>query len=127
VLGFYKGDYVTALLSLFPDIGLKPNLFPGLFFCFVCVVCFVLCLLCLFCLLWCYSVCFVWCVDSSYTDVHWRSDENRRNFFIQFAKAKKFDPLNPSAWNKYRSKDITSFPVSFSTSSSFAYLIVSRL
>ncbi len=36
---------------------------------------------------------------------HWKSIENRRNFFIEFASQKGFDPLVYGNWDK-RKKEI---------------------
>ncbi len=37
---------------------------------------------------------------------YWKSTENQRNFFIEFASTKGFDPLIPSNWKNVTYRDI---------------------
>jgi hypothetical protein len=82
----YKGSFIRALLDVFPDIGLDQTKFaivPRKFFFF----------------LFCFSVTF----EKErkilrITDHYWQNIDNRRNFFIEVARSKGFDPLVAKSW-----------------------------
>ncbi len=50
----------------------------------------------------------IWCNDliSYLLENYWRSTENQRKFFIEFATQKGFDPLVPENWDKMPIEDI---------------------
>ncbi len=45
-------------------------------------------------------------VNFRYLGDYWRSTENQRKFFIEFASQKGFDLLVPANWDKIRKEDI---------------------
>lgn len=83
VLNFYKGSYITALIHLFPEIGLQRNKFPlpqG-----------------------------KWHIFDHLSDrgaEFWRDSSHRRLFFTRFASAKQFDPLMANNWYHIKLDDI---------------------
>lgn len=42
---------------------------------------------------------------------YWQVEANRREFFVDFAKNKGFDPTSAEAWYKVKSGDILAFKV----------------
>lgn len=44
---------------------------------------------------------------------YWQVEANRKDFFLEFAKEKGFDPNNSAAWYKVRSGDVLAAKVPF--------------
>lgn len=91
VASYYSNSIRKALVHLFPDIQFDKNKIslsmPSMFF-----QCIDLCLI----------------IDLEH---HWTDPSNRKQFFLDFAKAKGFDPYNPESWYTVSSADIAATKV----------------
>jgi hypothetical protein len=91
VLAFYRSSVPTALISLFPDIGLDASQFTSITSSTVVTH---------------YPLLTLYittkqdegkCIINLFLD-SWRSVGSRRNFFVNYAKANGFDPLVADNW-----------------------------
>ena len=89
---YYGGSYITALLDLFPDIGLQPNKFKSA------------------------PSMAGWRkregemgerdTNEMIIENYWEDQDNAKRFFDDFAKSRGFDPLNPERWYGFIKSDI---------------------
>lgn len=88
----YGNNFVKALLHMFPEIGLDKTKFhfrlPSM------IISFPICILINF-----------------HADKYWSNETNQREYFISFAKHKKFDPLVPDNWYPITSESLSQYKV----------------
>src|SRR5271163_996730 len=99
VLAHFCGNFVEALFSLFPEIGLEKSKFlvlPSRLFLFVYIYIYI----------------YIYILVLILFEVnYWEDVNNRRKLFDKFAKSKKFEPLIPTNWYTWTKTDLLSFKV----------------
>jgi hypothetical protein len=129
----YFTSFTSALVHLFPNIGIDTTKFNStprmlLFFRFSFLLPYAV--HCLFVVFYLFIIFYYFfsfsfhClkyIHNTYKGNYWKDDNNKRKFFIDFAKEKKFDPLHPQNWYSLSFSDFHTLKVCISFSLSFLF------
>lgn len=88
VIAFHRFSVSSALIELFPNIGLDKSKFQ-----FKSML-----------KIWKFFICILF-ANITVVD-YWNLPVNRRKYFIDFARENQFDPYNPKNWTTQRLEDI---------------------
>jgi hypothetical protein len=101
VLYYHNNSIPTALQELFPEIGIKQEMFRQSMSIFTKYSLFLFSLLSSL-----FSIFILIHYFVTFCGTGWRNKQNRRKFFEEFAEKRSFDPLLPENWYLQSKKQI---------------------